>query len=233
MGRLAAALSHELNSPLGVLRSAVDTLLLLGARQATSPPEAQGALVVLQADLRRSISESAARLQQMVARLQRFTNLDKAEVLSADINAMIEDVIALLEPGVQERVTLELDLQPTGPLICRPQQLSAVLSSLLQNAVEAISNGHGRVRITTREIDSQLELQIHDNGRGLRPEELANIFDPGFKIAGGRVGTGNWSLFSARQIVREHGGEISIESAQGQGTLVRVRLPRLLESELD
>ena len=233
LGRLAAALSHELNSPLGVLRSAVDTLLLLGARQATSPPEDHGRLVVLQADLRRSISESSSRLQQMVARLQRFTNLDKADVLAADINGMITDVIALLGPGVEQKVRLELDLQPVAPLLCRPQQLSAVLSNLLHNAVEAISNGHGQVRISTRDAGSQMLLQIHDNGRGLRAEELENIFDPGFKIDGGRVGTGNWSLFSARQIIREHGGEISIESAAGQGTLVSVRLPRLSESELD
>jgi len=233
LGRLAAALSHELNNALGVLRNSVDTLLLLGARQATSPPEEHGRLVFLQAELRRSISESAARLQQMVARLQRFTNLDRAEVLPVDINAMISDVIALLEPAFERRVQLELDLQPAAPLLCRPQQLSAVLSNLLHNAVKAISNGHGRVRITTRDSGPQLELQIHDNGRGLRSDELANIFDPGFKVAGGRVGTANWSLFSARQIIRGHGGDISIESAEGQGTLVSVRLPRLSESELD
>lgn len=233
LGRLAAALSHELNNPLGVLQSSVDTLVLLAARQATSPKEEQGRLVVLQADLRRSISESAGRLQQMVARLQRFTNLDKAEVLPADINAMIADVIALLEPEVTKRVSLELDLQPVAPLLCRPQQLSAVLSNLLHNAVEAISNGQGRVLITTRDIDSHMVLQIRDNGRGLRPAEVATIFDPGFKIAGQRVGTGNWSLFSARQIIRGHGGDISIESAEGRGTMVCVRLPRLSESELD
>ncbi len=233
LGRLAAALSHELNSPLGALRNSVDTLLLLGARQATSPPEEHRRLVSLQAELRRSISESAARLQQMVARLQRFTNLDNAEVLPADINAMVSDVIALLGPDVQDRVQLELDLQPVAPLLCRPQQLSAVLSNLLQNAVEASSNGHGRVHVTTRDSGSQLELRIRDNGRGLRSEELASIFDPGFKVTGGRVGTGNWSLFSARQIVRQHGGDISIESAEGQGTVVSVTLPRLSESELD
>jgi len=62
---------------------------------------------------------------------------------------------------------------------------------------------------------------------------LGAIFDPGFKVAGNRVLTGNWSLFSSRQIVREHGGDIHIHSAEGQGTTVSVTLPRLSEQELE
>ena len=85
----------------------------------------------------------------------------------------------------------------------------------------------------TLEKDSQVEVQIRDNGRGLRPGELSTIFDPGFNIAAGRVSTGNWSLFSSRQIIREHGGEIYIESVEGKGTTVRVTLPRLRESDLE
>ena len=111
-------------------------------------------------------------------------------------------------------------------LTCRPQQLSAVFTSLLHNAIEAIQNGNGRIQISTHEVDSHVEVRIRDNGRGLRSDELATIFDPGFKVAGGRVSTGNWSLFSSRQIVREHGGDIHIESREGQGTTVSIRLPR-------
>jgi signal transduction histidine kinase len=233
LGRLAAALSHELNNPIGALRSSVDSLLLLAGRQAASPPEDQKHLVLLQADLRRSVGDSAQRLQQIVARLQRFTNLDKADIQPADINAIVGDVVALVEPEMKNGVKLELDLQPLASLMCRPQQLSAVFSNLLHNAIEAVENGNGRVWILTLEKDSQVEVQIRDNGRGLRPSELSTIFDPGFKIAGGRVSTGNWSLFSSRQIIREHSGEIYIESVEGKGTTVRVTLPRLRESDLE
>jgi signal transduction histidine kinase len=70
-----------------------------------------------------------------------------------------------------------------------------------------------------------LQVEFVDNGRGLNQREIENIFDPGFKVAQGRVRTGNWSMFSSRQIVREHGGEIQIESERGRGTKVRVMLP--------
>ena len=233
LGRLAAALSHELNNPIGALRSAVDTLLLLAARQATSPPEEHQRLVVLQADLRRSINDSARRLQQIVTRLQRFTNLDKADIQPADVNELVGDVVALLEPEIKDKVKVELELQPLRPLLCRPQQLSAVFANLVHNAVEAIQNGNGSVRITTNDQDAQVEVRICDNGRGMPVQDLATVFDPGFKVAGNRVRTGNWSLFSSRQIVREHGGDIHIQSVEGQGTTVSVMLPRLSEADLE
>jgi Signal transduction histidine kinase len=68
-------------------------------------------------------------------------------------------------------------------------------------------------------------VEVTDNGSGLPPEALENIFDPGFRVTGDRVSTGNWGMFSSRQIVREHGGEISIVSTAGSGTRVKMSLP--------
>lgn len=228
VGRLAAALSHELNSPIGALISGVDTLLLLASRQATAAPMEQQRLVVLQNELRKSIRQSTERLKEIVTRMQRFTNLDRSEVQAANINDILTDVTALVQPRYQDKAEVQMDLQPVPELVCRPQQLSAVFSSLLGNALEA-TNGNGQVRVATRNRNSAVEVSIEDNGRGLAAEELKSIFDPGFKVAGGRVSTGNWSMFSSRQIIQEHGGDIAIESRQGEGTRVSVTLP--LENE--
>jgi signal transduction histidine kinase len=156
--------------------------------------------------------------------MQRYSNLDMAEVQTADVNNLISDVAALLEPKYDGKVQLEMKLQPVPPLLCRPQQLSAVFSNLMGNAIDA-TNGDGRVVVSSREKDSAVEVAFADNGRGLNPQELQTIFDPGFKVSHGRVATGNWSMFSSRQIVREHGGDIRIESERGKGTCVRVVLP--------
>ena len=224
VGRLAAALSHELNSPVGALVSGVDTLLLLAARQATSGGSDQQRLVVLQNELRKTIKESTDRLKEIVQRMQRFTNLDKAEVQSANINEILGDVTALVEPRYEGKAKVEMDLRPVPQLVCRPQQLSAVFSNLLGNAIEA-TNGTGRVVVSTRQKDSNVEIAIKDDGRGLNSSELDTIFDPGFKVIQGRVATGNWSMFSSRQIIREHGGDILIESQPGKGTCVHVTIP--------
>jgi two-component system, NtrC family, sensor kinase len=224
VGRLAAALSHELNSPVGALVSGVDTLLLLASRQATSSSSEQQRLVILQNELRKSIKQSTDRLKEIVLRMQRFTNLDKAEVQSANINDILGDVAALVEPRYKEKAKVEMDLQPVPQLVCRPQQLSAVFSNLLGNAMEA-TNGNGKVIVATRQKDAAVEVSIRDNGRGLEAAELKTIFDPGFKVTKGRVSTGNWSMFSSRQIVQEHGGDIHIDSKPGEGTCVNVMLP--------
>ncbi|HEX9637075.1 MAG TPA: HAMP domain-containing sensor histidine kinase [Acidobacteriota bacterium] len=224
LGRVAAAISHEFNSPIGSLMSGVETLTGMAQRLNDAGPAERQRLLELQSDLCRTIRESARRLQQMVGRIQRFTNLERAEILAADLNQLLSDSAALMEPELRENVRLDLQLQPVPPVVCRPEQMSAVFSSLLSNAIRAV-NGDGKIGVSTARIGDQVEVRIEDDGRGMSPEELAQIFTPGFKVEAGRVAAGNWSLFSSRQIVHEHGGEIEIESASGKGTLVRVRLP--------
>jgi signal transduction histidine kinase len=224
MGRFAAALSHELNSPMGALKTALQTSATLAEKRAVLPPEKRHEMDQLDAQLRCTALESLERLHRIVLRMQRFTNLDRSEILNADLNSLLQDVVDILRAGFKGNVYIELNLQPLPFIMVRPQQLSAVFSNLLQNAVEALDGG-GHVLLATRRIESQVEISIEDDGKGMLAEELANIFDPAFKVKSGRVSTGNWSLFSSRQIVREHGGEIAIRSTLGKGTSVLVKLP--------
>jgi len=221
IGKMAAALSHEMNSPMGALRSSVATLCSLGDRQID-----KARLDEARAELRRSIEESANRIDEVTARLRRFVNLEEAEIKSADLNELLTDV-TLLHRGELEKagLKLEFDLERDLPrLNCRPQLLTAAFSSLLSNAINAV-NGDGRIAIETRGLGGEVEVTIRDNGRGMAPEEADTIFDPAFKVAAGRVASGNWSLFNSRQIVYEHGGTIRLETAPGQGTAVHVTLP--------
>jgi signal transduction histidine kinase len=224
LSRLAAAVSHEMNNPLGALLSGVDTLILLTARQASSEPQEQPRLVRLQADVRKSVQQSAQRLKELVARMQRFTYLDQAQVQPADINELIRDVAALIAPELKASTKLELQLETVAPVSCHPQQISIVFSSLITNALNAL-NGNGRILVQSRQNVNEIEINIEDNGRGISSEERENIFDPGFRISEGRIATGNWSMFNSRQIVREHGGDIRIASTEGHGTRVTVTLP--------
>jgi two-component system NtrC family sensor kinase len=226
IGKMAAALTHEINSPLGTLRSSVGTLLAITGREAEYPPEKLAQIDEMRAALSRSIEESATRIDLVTHRLRRFVNLEEAEMKSADLNDLLTDVTLLHQEELEgAHIHLDFDLeQSLPPLTCRPQLLSAAFSSLLSNAIHAV-NGDGRIAIATRLRDLEVEVAIRDNGRGMPPEEVETIFDPSFKVAGSRVASGNWSLFNSRQIVYEHGGEIRVESAEGKGTEVFVTLP--------
>ena len=226
IGKMAAALSHEINSPLGALRSSVETLVSVAEREATAPAERRELLRAMREQLRRSIEESAARIDDVTRRLRRFVNLEEAELKSADVNELLSDVTLLHQEELQQKhVALDFDLEkPLPPLTCRPQLLSAVFSNLLSNAIQAV-NGNGHVAIATRLHERDIEVTVADNGKGMSAEEAETIFDPAFKVDGSRVASGNWSLFNTRQIVYEHGGDIRVDTEQGKGTAVRITLP--------
>lgn len=219
MGRLAAALSHELNSPIGVLASSVETLASAAAK---GVPQSDRIRAVVE-EARRTGRESAERLRTIVARMQRFTNLDRAEVQAVQINDLIADVIALMDPESRQKSEIEFRPAPMLPrFVGRPQQLSAVFSNLIGNATDAAES----VTIESRLVDAHIEVTVADNGPGLSAEEIATAFNPAtFKVSGVRMAAGNWGLFNCRQIVQEHGGEIEIQSQPGAGTTVRVTLP--------
>lgn len=221
IGKLAAALSHEINSPLGVLRSGIETLALI-----ENSPEKYESMAEVRATLLHSVLESAGRIEEVIQRLRRFVSLEDAELKAADLNEILTGVTWMHESEIAERrIQVDLDLERSLPaLTCRPQLLTTAFSSMLSNALKAV-NGDGRVNISTRLRELEVEVIIRDNGRGMTAEEAETIFEPHFKIDGSRVKSGNWSLFNARQIVYEHGGTISLETAPGSGTSVHVVLP--------
>jgi signal transduction histidine kinase len=224
-GRVAAALSHELNSPIGALASAFDTVVHAARRMAAETPQGQQKLQQVLDEAAVSGHESVQRLRSIIARMQRFTNLDRAEVQSADLNDLLTDVISLVAAGSTRGTTIRQDLQPLPRFQCRPQQMSAVFTNLVGNAVDAV-DGQGHVTVATRNGSSGIEVRIEDNGKGISAEALRSLFDPAaFHVSAGRVAAGNWSLFSCRQIIREHGGEIDVQSEESKGTTVVVTLP--------
>jgi signal transduction histidine kinase len=221
LGRFAAALSHELNSPLGALGSAAETLVSLveqGPRRA--PPERV-------AEVAKGATETARRslqrLRETVERMKHFTNLDRAEVQVVNLNRLWEDTVALLAAEIEGRAGVTLELAPLPPVKCRPQQLSAVFSNLLRNAAAAVDAG-GSIRIRSAHRGADVVLEVHDDGRGIPAEQLSRLFDPAFRVQSSRVGTG-WGLFVSRSIISDHGGQLEIASALGRGTTATITLP--------
>lgn len=224
LGRLSAALSHEFHSPLGVLKSSIDTLDGLNNREQHTPPRDPARLAALRSQLLATMQKSVERMQSVLARIERFSNLDRADVNSSDLNELVRDVTELMASNNDKQIHFEFDLQTLPTIVCRPQQLSVVFSNLLTNAVNASVPG-GRIKVATGFTGTRLKVSIQDFGKGIARADLAHIFDPGFRASGGRIAAGNWSMFSTRQLVRENGGDIQIYSQEGEGTTVTVSLP--------
>jgi signal transduction histidine kinase len=101
--------------------------------------------------------------------------------------------------------------------------LTAVFSNLLRNAAAAIESA-GTIQITSDQRGADVVLEVRDDGRGIPAERLSRLFDPGFRVQSGRVGT-SWGLFVSRSIISEHGGQLEISSAVGRGTTAKIVLP--------
>ena len=222
-GRLAAALAHELNTPLGVVHSTLSSLEKYFARDDARRED----LTATMRGLVTGANEAGQRLGQVVERMKRFTHLDRAETAQCNINTLIVDTIGVLRSELKERGTEPiLELATLPPLRCHAQALSAVLITLIRNASEAV-DGRGHVWIKSRldEKEVAIQVEIRDDGRGILADRLAALFEPTFTVQGGRVVTSNWGLSSSRRIIAEHHGHLELESTEGQGTLARIRLP--------
>jgi signal transduction histidine kinase len=223
LGRLAAALSHEMNSPLGALGSAVDTLASL-AKLPTRPlaPERFADIV---AGISQTVRQSFERLRETVDRMKHFSNLDRAETRVVDLNELWESTLALLGSELAGKAELKLDLRPLPPVKCRPQQLTAVFTNLLRNAAASIETA-GTIEIASDRRGANVVLEVRDDGKGIPADRLKHLFDPSFRVQSGRVGT-SWGLFVSRSIISEHGGQLEISSAVGKGTTAKIVLPLL------
>jgi signal transduction histidine kinase len=222
-GRFAAALSHELNSPMGALTSALDTLLTAYEKLESHYDQVSRLKAVIMGATS-SAKQSSQRMMETMDRMKHLTNLDRAEEQVVDLNELWESTSALLHGELERKAEVTLTLESLPRIPCRPQQMSAVFSNLLRNAADSIEED-GTIRVTSIHRGSDIVLEVRDNGRGIPEDRLPHLFDPSFRVEGSRVSTSNWGLFISRSIIIEHGGQLEIDSAEGRGTTARIVLP--------
>lgn len=222
-GRLAATLSHELNSPIGALNSILETLPRILRQQQENPREAVKRIGRV-SDMVRTAQESCRRLTEIINRMQRFTNLDGAAIRWIDLNELLSTTVSLLESELRKKAEIKLHLQSIPPVKCRPHQLNLVFLNLLRNAAAAIED-RGRILVNSEQREAEIVITVQDTGKGIPSGRLPHLFEPEFAIKGGRVSTSNWGLFGSRSVIVQHGGRIDIDSTEGKGTSVTVVFP--------
>ncbi|HRJ47676.1 MAG TPA: ATP-binding protein [Opitutaceae bacterium] len=215
---LAAGVAHELGNP---LNSLTIHLQLIGRR-----------LKKLKAGREtESLAESIRVCEEEVKRLDGIiTNFleairprppDLAELNLADVLA---EVLAFEQRQLADRGII-MEAETAGdlpPVLADRNQVKQVFFNLLKNALEAMQPG-GRLRIRARTDDDHVILAFGDSGSGIKQEDLARLFQPYHTTKPGGHGLG---LMIVQRIMREHGGQIGIESKEGVGTVVTLHFPR-------
>lgn len=240
LGRLAAGIVHEINSPLGSLRSAVDTTgrLLTRVQPYLEAPATEGdaeAKRLLSAsgesgNLVRAMRQSGERIEALVTGLKRFVSLDQGHRKRLDVREGLDGAINLLAPALAERICVTRSYPELAPHVeCDPARLNQVFLSVLENAVRACDDGGGQIHIAIAHVNAHVDIQVRDSGRGIAPERIAGLFDVGFTRKEGRVAM-RLGLPSSKHAIEELGGTIAITSEEGRGTLVRIALPLAADS---
>jgi PAS domain S-box-containing protein len=216
VGQLVSGIAHELNNPLTAIMGYAQLLLGHGLRPA-------------QLSEAKKIFQEAERARRIVKNLLFFAREAKPERTRVDLNEIVERTLALRSYELKiENIVVECSLADSlPPTLADPYQLQQVVLNLLVNAEQAIlqGRGHGRIAIHTRRLTGdRLALEVADDGPGIPREIASRVFDPFFTTKPPGVGTG-LGLSIVYGIVKEHAGEVYVESPRGGGAKFIVELP--------
>ncbi len=226
IGQLVAGVAHELNNP---LTSVIGYAQLLQEELRESRPgDPPRPPVDLSHDLRR-IAEESERAAKIVRNLLAFARRQSAARAEQDIADVMNRVLSLRAYEFRlNAIELETDFEPgLPPVLGDGGQLQQALLNLLLNAEQSMrARSERKIRVGARHVPEAdaVELFIADSGHGIPDENLRRIFDPFFTTREVGEGTG-LGLSICYGIVRDHGGQISVESRVGQGTTFKVLLP--------
>ncbi|MCK4773350.1 MAG: hypothetical protein KAT30_01140, partial [Candidatus Krumholzibacteria bacterium] len=237
LGNLVAGLTHEVNQPVGTIRSATDVNNRVIKRFADFLENNGGDESARRDELKRLVeilkqnNESSAsgtrRIEKIVHSLRSFSRVDEAEFQRADVHEGIESTLTLIAPEIASGVRIEKEYGDVPECYMYPGELNQVIMNLLLNALDAV-DGRGVVKIKTWSADGFMNLLVSDNGKGIPEESIKTLFDPGFTTKHSRVRM-RTGLYTSYNIVRKHHGEIHVDSEQGKGTTFTVTFPDRLE----
>jgi signal transduction histidine kinase/CheY-like chemotaxis protein len=219
MGRLAAAVGHEINNPLMYAFGNVENLLT--AVQAGQAPTRQELLEALP-----DVQDGLARIRVIVRDLQTLARSDDADG-EVSLEQVVEQAIQIAHVESRHRAVIHRHYEPAPAVRANQTRLGQVALNLLINAAQAIPDGKSesnRIEVRVRATATHSIFEIADTGVGIAPEHLERIFDPFFTTKAVGVGTG-LGLAVSRELVAGYGGTIDVESQLGVGTCMRVALP--------
>lgn len=223
LGRLSAGIAHEINNPVSVIATRSERMLIEAKEQSRMAAGNEKLFKDLEV-----INAQAHRIAAIIRNMLIFSRLPSLTMAPLDINEIVNRAVALIEHRLSEKqLTLNLNLLRHLPKVSGDaSRLQEVIINVLNNAIDASSEGGGLYVITTVSGGPQKILQVFvtDTGEGMTQDVLEKVFDPFFTTKEVGQGTG-LGLYVCYQILQEHGGTIDIESEPHRGTTISITLP--------
>jgi signal transduction histidine kinase len=223
VGRLAAAIAHEIRNPLNYINLTLDHL-----RSAFAPadPTKRATFERLADQLKAEVQ----RINRHITDFLKYSRPSSLELETLDLRAQAEDAMRVIE-GQAAESSINTSVEVTGQLprvMADKDSLRSVFTNLLLNSLEAVDGEGGSIAVKlSPETQNRVRIEISDTGRGIAPADIAKIFEPYYSTK--ETGTG-LGLAIVKKAIDDHGGSISVSSKAGSGTTFTITLPTKPES---
>ncbi len=214
IGRVASGIAHDLNNILAII-----------AGYASRPAARTRPDVTM--EVLDGILDASRRGEAVTRRLLTLSRNDTSRTRVVALGAMLRDTAWMIGQVLGENIRFELDIQDEDRLLARldSSELELAILNIARNAADAMPRG-GVFRITARGDDDEIELVFADTGKGISRDALPHVFEPFFTTKPGSHGTG-LGLSMVHRMIVEAGGNAHMESQEGRGTTLTLRLPRI------
>ena len=251
LGHLAAGVAHEINNPMGYITSNLRVLSQYFAHVVEFDRIREGAdaaepstggrenivnsrnlldienIMADGVDLIRESLDGAQRVTDIVLDLKNFSRVDAVTMQLVSLESCMERALNICHNELKYLAAIRREYEPAPMILCHPGQLNQVFLNLLVNASQAITPP-GEIVLSCRHDAEFVYASVSDNGSGIPEEVRERIFDPFFTTKEEGKGTG-LGLSISHEIIKRHGGELSLESTDGKGTTFTIKLPRTPE----
>lgn len=212
IGQLSAGIAHEVRNPLSSIKMSLQIL------EKRLQPEGN--------DLKRFkiAQREVEHLEKLVSDVLIYAKPLTPRMEPSDMKSVVEGSLAMVEKALAEKEIEVVREFPAGvgEVSVDQAMVRQALINIFQNAADAMDKG-GRLRISLKEIDDRLTLEVEDNGCGIDEEDRPHLFNPFFTRKSSGTGLG---LTQVKKIIEQHGGEIEVRSRKGEGTCFVITLPR-------
>ncbi len=248
IGRLAAGVAHEINTPIQYLNDSVsfiregveELLAYIDKLHGSMPQKAEGQpaenedVEYLREELPPALTRVAdglSRIAEIVRSMKHFSHADQREMSAVDLNVAIASTLVMARSEYKDVADVETDYATLPPITCHGGQINQVVLNLVVNSAHAIAEfvgrngGRGKITVKTSVEPEHVLISIADTGGGIPEDIRVRIFDPFFTTKEVGRGTGQGLSIARNVIVKGHGGQLDFDTEMGKGTTFHVRLP--------